>query len=171
MKRKYLYLCIFSLILSTTIFSQKLKYGYIDANKILLEMPDIAIANQNLEKEATEIQTFINTRTKEYQTKLEEYQKSEASTGNIIKEEKKRDLDKLASDISQFQQNAQNVLNKKKQDLYKPAIGKLKDAIAAVARANGFRFIIDNSNGQLLYCEEGDNVENLVRKQLGIAEK
>jgi outer membrane protein len=168
MRKKHLILCLIITVLSINSFSQKLKYGYIDANKILSEMPEIAIANKEIETDANQINEYIKTKSKEYEDKLADFKKTEASSSDLIKQDKQKDLEKMADDIKLFQQNAQIEINKKKQDLYQLAIGKLKDAISAVAKANGFRFIIDNSNGQLLYCEEGDNVEDLVRKQLGI---
>ena len=86
----------------------------------------------------------------------------------LIKADRQDELNKLAANIKQFQLDAQNTINKKKQDLYQNAVLKLKDAIKAVAKENAYRFIIDNSGGQLIYSEEEDNVDNLVRKKLGV---
>jgi outer membrane protein len=152
-------------------FSQKLKYGYINADKVLSEMPEIELANKELEGYVAQINEYITAKNEEYKKKLADYQKTEASLSELIKQNKQEELTKIANDIKVFQQNAQNDINKKKQDLYQSAIVKLKAAINTIAKDNGFRFIIDNSTGQLLYCEEADNVENLVRKQLGIPVK
>ncbi len=77
-------------------------------------------------------------------------------------------MNTLQNDLRQFQLNAQKEIGQKKSEPYQKAIIKLKTAIAAVAKENQYRFIIDNSNGQLLYSVEQDNVEDLVKKKLGI---
>lgn len=159
------------LLLPEFVAAQKFKYGYINADKVLSEMPEIDLANKELEGYVKEINDYINKKNEEYNKKLTDFQQNEKSMSDIIKADKQEELNKLASSIKQFQTEAQNTINKKKEDLYRSAISKLKDAIKAVARENGYRFIIDNTNGQLLYCEEEDNVENLVRKKLGIVIK
>jgi len=49
-----------------------------------------------------------------------------------------------------------------------PIIKKARDAIAAVAKANGFSYVIDSGTGALLYYPEGEDLLPLVKKQLGI---
>jgi outer membrane protein len=171
MKSFVLSVLLLLVIVPDKIYSQKLKYGYINAEKVLAEMPEIEMANKEIEGYVKQINDHLNTKNEEYKKKLADFQKNEASLGELIKQDKQDELNKLGNDIKNFQQTAQNEINKKKQVLYQSAIEKLKAAISAVAKENGFRFIIDNSNGQLLYAEDADNVENLVRKKLGINAK
>jgi outer membrane protein len=171
MKKLIIVFFLALLLVPTKGFSQKFKYGYINADKVLSEMPEIELANKELEGYINQINDYINQKNEEYKKKLNDFQKTEASLSEFIKQDKQNELNKLGNDIKLFQQNAQNEINKKKQDLYQSAIEKLKTAIKTVAKENGFRFIIDNSNGQMLYSEEEDNVENMVRKQLGIPVK
>ena len=122
----------------------------------------------NFKSYIKQINEHINSKNEEYKIKLADFKKNEKSYNELILSDKQNELNKLANDIKQFQLSAQNDINKKKQELYQSAIVKLKDAIKSIAKENGYRFIIDNSNGQLLYAEDPDNVENLVRKKLGI---
>jgi outer membrane protein len=168
MKNLYLILCLIFIVLPLSSSAQKLKYGYVDANKILMEMPEIDSANRKIDLEVKQINDYIYQKNEEYKTKMADFQKSEPELNELVKQKKQNELNSLAIDIRTFQQSAQNDMAKKKQDLFKPAIEKLKAAIAAVAKTNSLRFIIDNSGGLLLYYEDADNVENLVRKQLGI---
>lgn len=168
MKNQLLVISLIILFLPTQIIAQKFKYGYINADKILAEMPEIEKANKDLEGYIKQINDYINSKNDEYKTKLADFSKNESSYSELIKTDKQNELNKLANDIKQFQIDAQNDINKKKQELYQSAIVKLKDAINQVAKEGGYRFIIDNSNGQLLYAEQGDDVALLVRKKLGI---
>jgi len=170
--QKYLIItCLLLCFSFQEIKAQKLKYGYINADKILTEMPEIEMANKELEGYVKEINDYINSKNEEYKKKLADFQQNEKTFSELIKKDRQDELNKLAENIKQFQIEAQSNINKKKQDLYQSAIAKLKDAIRAVAKENGYRFVIDNSNGQLLYSEEEDNVENLVRIKLGIKGK
>jgi len=171
MKKYFMIMCLFLGLTFEGLQAQKLKYGYVNADKILGEMPEIEIANKELESYVKEINDYINLKNDEYKKKLTDFQQNEKILSEIIKADKQDELNKLATNIKQFQLDAQSTINKKKQDLYQSAILKLKDAIKAVAKENAYRFIIDNSNGQLLYSEEEDNVENLVRIKLGIKGK
>jgi outer membrane protein len=167
--QKYLLLIIliFS-FLAEGLNAQKLKYGYVNADKILTEMPEIELANKELEGYVKDMNDYINSKNEEYKKKLADFQQNEKTFNELIKADRQEELNKLAASIKQFQLDAQNTINKKKQELYQSAVSKLKDAIKAVAKENAYRFVIDNSNGQLMYCEEEDNVDNLVRKKLGI---
>jgi len=165
---------IFILLIFTMLFkinyleAQKFKYGYINAEKILAEMPEIMLANNEIEAYVKEINDYINLKTEEYKTKMADFQANEKSLSPLIRNDKQNELNKLSESLQQFQTEAQTTINNKKKELYKNAISKLKDAIKAVAKENGYRMVIDNSGGQLLYSEEEDNVEGLVRKKLGI---
>ena len=161
-------LILFILISFFELSAQKFKYGYINADKVLQEMPEIASANKTLEAYIKPINDYINTKTGEYNKKLEEFNNTKDKLSDFLKKEKENELNKLQTDLRQFQLNAQKEIGQKKNELYQKAIVKLKTAIAQVAKENGYRFIIDNSNGQLLYSEEQDNVELLVKKKLNI---
>ena len=168
MKTRNVFLALLFSIVVQNIYSQKFKYGYINADKVLAQMPEIEKANKKLEAYMKQINEHINSKNEEYKTKLEEFKKNERNFNELILNDKQNELNKLANDIKQFQQNAQTDINKRKKELYQSAIIKLKDAIKQVAKENNYRFIIDNSNGQLLYAEEADNVEKLVQVKLGI---
>ncbi len=153
---------------SFNLSAQEFKYGFVNADKILQEMTEFDSANKELEAYIKPINDYINSKNIEYKKKLEEFTKSKESLSDFLKKEKENELNKLQADLRQFQLNAQKEIGQKKTELYQKAIIKLKKAIASVAKENGYRFIIDNSNGQLLYSEKRDNVEALVKKKLGI---
>ncbi len=123
-----------------------------------LEILHRALNNGNLEA----------SKNKEYQKKMKEFNADKDKLSDFLRKEKENELTKMQVDLKQFQLNAQKEINQKKAMLYQKAIDKLKKAINEVARENDYRFIIDNSEGVLLYFEAQDNVEPLVKKKLGI---
>ncbi len=168
MKKYTFLLLIFLVNISFSVVAQKFKYGYINADKILQEMPDIAEANKKLEAYIKPINEYILAKNKEYQKKMKEFNADKDKLSDFLRKEKENELTKMQVDLKQFQLNAQKEINQKKAMLYQKAIDKLKKAINEVARENDYRFIIDNSEGVLLYFEAQDNVEPLVKKKLGI---
>jgi len=166
--RKITIVIILIIVNIVNINAQKFKYGYLNSDKLLSEMTEVKNANKQLETFITQINDHIKEKNKEYQQKIVDYKKNEKTFSELIKKDKQVELNKLQEAIKQFQINAQNEINKKKQELYKPAIDKLKKAIVKFAKANSYKFIIDKNTGQLLYFEEEDNIEPLIRKELGI---
>jgi outer membrane protein len=57
---------------------------------------------------------------------------------------------------------------KKREELYKPILDNIQNAINAIGKENNYTFIFDTGNGGLLFANEGDNILELVRKKLGI---
>ena len=168
MKKLILFSVLLFFIYQGECLAQKLKYGYIYADKVLQSMHEIAEANQKLEEYIKPINEYINTKNEEYKKKLKEFNETKDQLSDFLRKEKENELTKMQVDLRQFQLEAQKEINLKKTQLYQKAIDKLKKAIQDVAKENGYRFIIDNSKGVLLYFEEQDNVEPLVRKKLGI---
>lgn len=87
---------------------------------------------------------------------------------DLIKQTKEKELQDLQKRIQDFQQQAQSDLQKKNDELSKPIYEKANKAIAAVAKENGYKYILDSSVGTVLYSEPSDDVITLVMKKLGI---
>ena len=166
--KNYIFIILLSIVYTINIQAQKFKYGYLSSDKLLSEMIEVKNANKKLEAYILQINEHINAKNKEYNQKITDYKKNEKSFTELIKNDKQIELNKLKEAIKQFQINAQTEINKKKQELYTPAIIKLQKVIVKYAKANSYKFIIDKNTGKLLYYEEEDNIEPMIRKELGI---
>jgi len=71
-------------------------------------------------------------------------------------------------EVAKFQQEIQQNLSTKSEDLLKPIRDRINDAINEVAKENGYTYIFDMSVGVLLYAEESTDVGALVKAKLGI---
>ena len=72
---------------------------------------------------------------------------------------------KKQQNLQQIQATAQNDLAAKRDTMLKPVLDKLNNAIAKVAKANGWDFIVDAS--ALIY-KAGPDATSAVKKELGI---
>ena len=104
----------------------------------------------------------------EYQTKGQEYQANINTMSQIIRQSKESEISDLQQRIQQFQQTAERDIQLKRAELFNPVIESAQNAIAEVAKENGYTYIFDISTGALAFYENGDNVLELVKAKLGI---
>ena len=100
--------------------------------------------------------------------KRQEYQQNEATMGDLVRQDKVRELESIQQRIVEFQQNAQQALGAKEQELLTPILDKARKAIEDVAKEGSFTYIFDASTGNILYADESENVLPLVKAKLGL---
>ena len=104
----------------------------------------------------------------EYKSKVQAYQNNVGTMSDLIRQTKEQEISDLQQRIQAFQQSAQQDIAKKQNDLFQPIIKKIKDAITAVGKEYHYTYILDVSQGVVLYYAHGDNVMPLVKKKLGL---
>ena len=77
----------------------------------------------------------------------------------------------LEQRIQTFQQNAQQSLQAKEQELLEPILAKARKAIEDVATEGDYTYIFDKSIGSILYAKENENVLSLVKEEAWIINK
>ena len=87
---------------------------------------------------------------------------------DLIRKTKEQELTDLRQRIETYQQNAQQKLQEKEKELLQPIIDRAKQAIADVAKENGYTYIFDTNAGTLLYQQDSDDIMALVKKKLGL---
>ncbi len=161
------------LILSITSISfvanaQTSKLGHINSADLIQFMPETKQSDSTLRKYGESLDGQLKTMTAEYQSKLQKYQSSRDSMPDAIKAVKEKELEDLGNRIQDFQQTAQESIQKKKEELYGPILKKADQAIKDVAKEKGFAYIFDTSGGTVLFAQESDDVMPLVKNKLGL---
>jgi outer membrane protein len=162
--KKITFLVLISLITLST-FSQN-KFGYIDSQELLMLMPERKNAESEVQNFAKSLESQLAAMTAEYQESVQDYQSNEANYTDLIKQDKIAEITGLEQRIQAFQQNAQQSLQKKEQELLEPILSKARSAIEEVAVEGNFTYIFDKSVGSILYAKESENVLSLVKKKL-----
>ena len=148
------------------------KIGYAEWEYIFGQMPEYKLIDNELKTHGAQLENQLKAKYSEYQAKLTAYNGMPATTPDAIKKDKEAELAQLQESIQKFQQDAQTSIQKKQSDLMVPVFAKVGKAIEAVAKENGFTFIINAqvSGGLdvLLYSDEKYNISDLVLKKLGI---
>ena len=166
--RKLTAILLVAFFISTAAFAQtNAKFGYIDSNQILAEMPETDSLQKELKNYADYLDQQMQTMAMEYQKKVQDYQQNVAGMSDLIRQTKEKEITDLQQRIQAFQASADQDLANKQSELFNPLIERIKNAINEVGKENGYNYIFDVGTGALVYYQ-GDNVLDMVKKKLGI---
>ena len=158
---------LFLLMIMTTVLVNAQKIGHTDGQVLLFSMPEITKVNADLEKISGDFTTTANEMQKDYQTKLQEFEANKTSWPEAILQSKYKAIVDLEKNMTDFEQTANQELEKSRNDMLQPLIDKIGIAIEQVAKEEGYSYIIDASSGVLLY-RGGDDVTDKIKAKLGV---
>ena len=149
------------------------KIGHADWDYIFGQMPEAKQIENELKTHGTQLDNQLKAKYSEYQAKVNAYQGLPATTPDAIKKDKEAEITQLQEGIQKFQTEAQSSLQKKNTDLMAPVFAKVSKAIEAVAKENGYTYIltpqiIGGGGDIILYEDDQYNISALVLKKLGI---
>jgi outer membrane protein len=172
-------LLVVALLLSIGAFAQTAsapKIGYTNLDYLISLMPEVKQVESELQAYEKQLSTQLESKYQEYQKKMEEYQKG-ASSGlmsDLVKQDKEKELVGLQSSIKDFEEKAQQDLQKKQVSLLEPIYDKIQKSIDKVAAANGFTYVFNTHTDQggsaiILYARnKEEDISSLVLKDLGV---
>lgn len=168
MKTIFKSVLITAFFLSITSFAHAQKIGHINLDTLIAQMPESKKAKIDVQDYYKKLEGELIAMQTEFQGKQQSYEKDAPTMPPIMKQSKEKELQDLYQRIQDYQTNAQQEISKKSDALAKPIYEKANKAIAEVAKANGYRYVMDTSNGILIYKEDSDDIMALVKKKLGI---
>jgi len=162
------------LFAQTTASAPRTKIGYTNVDFILGQLPESKKIENELSITKAQLDKALQDKYKEFQEKLDNYNKNGTSMADVIRADKEKELQSLQTSTQELQRNSETSLQTKYQQLIEPVLLKINNAIKAVGEANGFLYILNSDAGQnttpiLLYVgSEENNVSDLVFKELGV---
>jgi outer membrane protein len=144
------------------------KVAHINTTDLVSVMPEMKAAEGQLEKLQKTYDTEIKAMTKELQAKITQY---DAEAGNKTEEENRKRIEEvqgMQQNIGGYRQQAMQDLQQKEVDLFQPILEKARTAIQKVARAQGFQYVLDASQGTGVILSDGKDLLADVKKELGI---
>ena len=145
------------------------KIGYFDTGYVFSNLPEYKKIQSALDIYKKQLMAEANKKQKEMQSKIAEYQKlatAKPATPVAILKTRQEEITKLDQELRQFQQAARQQALQKENALINPVTKKVQKSIDKVAKANQFAIIIKKE--ALLYEIPGDNISDLVLKDLGV---
>jgi outer membrane protein len=165
--------CFLFLILSGFAIAQgtAAKFGYVDTDYILSQIPEYKAAQSELDKTSVQWQKEIETKFAEIDKLYKAYQADAILLTDDMKKKRENEIvnkEKEAKDLQKQRFGVEGELYKKRQELVKPLQDKVYNAIKTVAEKKGLGFILDKS-GQIsiLYASSKYDMSDEVLVQLG----
>ena len=149
------------------------KLARVNLQDIVVAMPEFEEAQKNLEAFGKDLQEQMEQIQVEFNNKLADFQKNQATMAASIKQMKQQELEQLQQRFAEFQQIAQQDFQKKEAELLEPVQKKAQDAVNKIAKAGGYIAVFNTSIPSLAYFDEAQltDIAALVKKELGIVEK
>ena len=149
------------------------KMARINLQEVVIAMPEFEEAQKNLELFGRDLQEQMEQIQVEFNNKMADYEKNQATMAASIKQMKQQELQQLQQRYAEFQQIAQQDFQKKEAELLEPVQKKAQEAINKIAKANGYIAVFNTAVPSLVYFDEAQLVDiaALVKKELGIVDK
>ena len=146
------------------------KFARINSQDIVVAMPEFNEAQKNLELFGKDLQEQMEQIQVEFNNKLADFQKNQATMAASIKQMKQQELEQLQQRYAEFQQIAQQDFQKKEAELLEPIQKKAQEAVNKISKANGYIAVYNTSVPSLAYFDEAQltDIAPLVKKELGI---
>jgi len=148
-------------------FAQELKFGHLNVQKLISELPEKINADQELQKEAKKLQDQLEVMSKELDEKYKDYMVRRDSLSDLIRATREKEIQDYDQRIQNFNKLAQQSLSQKEQKLLQPIIEKVQTAINAVGEEQGLIYIFDTASNVVLYhSQQSIDCEDLVKAKL-----
>lgn len=153
---------------ASSLYAQK--FGRINTNEVVSAMPEAKEAQTNLEAFVKDLGATYETMQVEINNMVAELQKNEATLSESMKQLKYKEIQDLSTRMEEYQQSAQNEIQQKRTELFRPVMDKATAAIDKVAAAGGYLVIFDTSMPSMAYFNEAQLTDILpdVKRELGI---
>ncbi len=158
-----------ALFIGATSFTQaQSKVAHINTQTLIQAMPEMNTAQAEMDKLGKTYEADIQAMVTEYQNKMKQYEAEAATKTDEENQKRLVEVQTMQQNIQQYQTQAQQEMQKKEVDLLKPITEKAKSAILKVARAQGFEYVLDSTQGGGVIMADGKNLLDDVKKDLGI---
>lgn len=165
--RKTIITAMLALFVLATGWSQK--FGHINSQQLLIESPLVKAADAELETYQknliTKGQTLLTKFESDYQAYVSE---REAGTLSQIQiQQRETALQASQQGIQKYEQEVQQKIGMKREELYKPILEKVKVAMDQIGKEESYTMIFDTSTNGLLFAMDSENLLDKVKAKLG----
>ena len=145
------------------------QFGHITSEQLLQAMPEYDTAQLKLQELRQQYDLEIERIQVEINKKIEEFNQSETTMSDLIKEAKASEIQEMQVRLQNFAQTAQQDLQQQSVVIMQPIMDKARGAINEIAKEKGLIYVFDLSQGNPIYTsEESLDMLPLVKAKLGL---
>ncbi len=141
------------------------KIGHISTDLLISLMPETKALNAELEKLGKTYEAELKAENDAFEAKLKKYDAEAASQTDEVNQSRRAEVQNDQQSLYQASQIAREDISKKRDEKLKPILEKAKKAIDDVAKANGYKYVLETST---LVVANGTDILPLVKTKLGI---
>ena len=169
--RKFLLLVILILGVGSTVSAQK--FGFVDTDYILKNMPSYAAAQEQLNQSSKKYQSEVESKYAEVSASYKAYQTESVFLSPEVKVKRENEIvesEKAAKALQQKYFGAEGELFKKRQALIKPIQDEIFNAIKDLAKEEGLSAFFDKSSSSagIIFADPKFDRSDAVLGKLGI---
>ena len=164
------YLILSMLLLSFS--AAEIKIGYVDSNEIMSKFEEVRQVQVDLEKEQRRLESEFNSVVTQLDSLQQDYERQRLLMSETRRQEKENEMINMKKSAEEFQLKKfgpEGELYRKQNELLKPVLKKIDDAIQKVGDEQGYDFILDAMTGALLYALDSHNLTEDVMDELSKA--
>ncbi|WP_299130860.1 OmpH family outer membrane protein [uncultured Winogradskyella sp.] len=150
---------------ATSFTTAQNKIAHINTQDLVKAMPEYKAAQAEIEKLGKTYEVQIQDSFKELDRKLKQYDAEAAAQTQEENAKRMQEVEGMKQSLTQYQQQAQQDLQKKEFDLLKPITEKARVAIEKVAAAQGYEYVLEAGT---LIVKKGKDLMADVKAELGI---
>ena len=148
------------------IFSQGQKIGYINTQSIFAQNEDARLAHADVEKEAKRLQVEYENKAMTLDSLMRDYQKLELMLTDDMKAERQQQMQSLNIELENFQMKyfgqPDGEIFLMLQERMAPINSLMQSAIEKIAAENSYDYVLDFSQGFILYKLDSHDLTQLV---------
>jgi outer membrane protein len=148
------------IIFGQGLMAQDIKFGHIDSDELIQQMPEFDSAKVKLEKFRRELINHLELMSSELNSKSDAFNKESNKLSEIVRQVKQQELMDMDRRIQEFQANAQAQMQERQAELFQPVYAKVEKAIRDTGRENGYLYIFNSSQGgSLIYFDKANSTD------------
>ena len=148
------------------------KIGYVDSNEIMNNFDEVRQVQADLEKEQRRLESEFNELVYSLDSLKQDFDRQRLLMSDARRNEKENEILNKEKSVQKFQLDKfgpEGEIYKTQNQLLKPVLAKIDDAIQKVGSERGYDFILDAMSGALLYALDSHNLTEDVMDELAKA--
>jgi len=143
------------------------KVGTVDVEYILSVMPQLEQVRTDLKVYSDDLNNQSQVKINTYQTLVDAYKQNESTYSDAAKKEKQNEIITLEQDINKFQQNINQLVQIKQNELVQPLYNMIGTALNTVAKENSFTQVLTLDN-TIVYLDPSFDITLKVMTKMGL---
>lgn len=157
-----------SLIFAGNFVQAQTKIGHINFQALVTQMPEYKTVQSQLDIYQKTFVDQLTAMNNNFQAEAQDFQKKGPTMSDAVRTAKQTELQDMQKRIQDYQNTAQQQVEAKSNELFKPLSDKARAAISEVAKEKGFTYVLDSSQIQLLVSPDTDDMLAAVKLKLGM---